>query len=130
MRMSRKTPTASEVQVLQILWDRGEATAPEIHDEICHTAKVGYTTVLKRIQRMEDKGLVARTKKQGRAFKYKSVRQPDATRRTLVSKLIKTAFDNSPNALIQHAVSAHDLSADDIEELRVLLDKLEDDLNE
>lgn len=121
------TPTNSETLVLQILWDRGVATAPELHEEICKSAKVGYTTVLKRIQRMEEKGFVKRADKRGRAHCYKAVRKPETTRRNLVSRLIHNAFDDSPNALIQHAIKEHKLSSEDIANLRDLLDRIEQD---
>ena len=123
--MKNITPTPSETIVLQILWERETATAPELHEEICKSAKVGYTTVLKRIQRMENKGFVKRTKKRGRANCYRAVRKPETTRRNLVSRLIRTAFDDSPNALIQHAIGVHKLSSEDIDEIRALLDRVE-----
>jgi len=123
--MKKLSPTPAETNVLQILWDRDHATAPDIHTEICKTAEVGYTTVLKRIQRMEEKGFVERAAKKGRAHTYKAVRKPSVTRQGLVSRLIHNAFDNSPNALIQHAIREHELSSDDIAALRNLLDEVE-----
>ncbi|MGB6229219.1 MAG: BlaI/MecI/CopY family transcriptional regulator [Litorimonas sp.] len=123
--MKNGTPTAAETIALQILWDRGVATAPELHEEICKSGKVGYTTVLKRLQRMEEKGLVVRVAKKGRAISYKATRKPETTRKTLVSRLIRQAFGDSPNALIQHAISEHDLSSEDIAQLRELLDRID-----
>lgn len=120
-----KPPTPSETQALQILWDRGEATVPELHQEICKSGDVGYTTVLKRMQRMEDKGLVTRISSAGRAHTFKAVMKPGAARKGLVNKLIATAFDNSPHALIQHAIGEHKLSTEDIDEIRSLLDRVE-----
>jgi len=89
------------------------------------SGKVGYTTVLKRIQRMEEKGLVKRVAGKGRAHIYTATLKPARTRKTLVQKLIKTAFDDSPNALIQHAIGEHKLSSEDIENIRALLDRVE-----
>ena len=118
-------PTEAETITLQYLWERGSATVPELHDDICGLGKVGYTTVQKRIQRMEEKGFVKRVAGRGRAHVYQAVFKPNRTRKTLVQKLIKTAFDDSPNALIQHAIGEHELTQDDIAEIRSLLDQVE-----
>lgn len=123
--MTKKTPTASETIALQYLWERGSATVAELHSDICETGKVGYTTVLKRIQRMEEKGLVKRIAGKGRAHIYKAALKPTRTRKTLVDRLIDSAFDHSPNALIQHAIGQHKLSKEDITEIRALLDRVE-----
>ncbi|MEO1171142.1 MAG: BlaI/MecI/CopY family transcriptional regulator [Myxococcota bacterium] len=121
----KRTPTPSETQALQFLWERGVATVAELHADICRTGQVGYTTVLKRVQRMEEKGLVQRDGTRGRAHAYRATGQPEKTRSTLVNRLIANAFDNSPNALIQHAIDDHDLSAQDIADIRALLDRIE-----
>jgi len=123
--MEPNTPTPAETIALQHLWERGTATVPELHAYICKTGAVGYTTVLKRIQRMEKKGLVRRLTTTGRAHHYQAVLQPKKTRKTLVKRLIENAFDNSPNALIQHAIDQHKLSQEDIVEIRDLLDRVE-----
>lgn len=123
--MKTQSPTPAETLVLQVLWDRESATAPEIHAQICLSGEVTYTTVLKRIQRMEDKELVRRLDKQGRAHRYQAVGQPRSTRTGLMQRLIENAFDDSPNALIQHAIRENELSADDIQSLRHLLDEIE-----
>lgn len=123
--MVDKIPTPSETTALQFLWDRGTATVPELHQDICKLSKVGYTTVLKRIQRMEEKGLVKRIAEEGRAHVYKAIYKPQKTRKKLVKRLITMAFDNSPNALIQHAIGQHGLSKQDITDIRELLDRVE-----
>ncbi len=120
-----KTPTQSEMNVLQHLWERGQATVPTLHEAICKSAPVGYTTVLKRIQRMEEKGYVKRVAMEGRAHAYRAVYQPDNTRASLVNRLIQSAFNDSPNALIQHAIGQSELSKEEIEQIRSLLDRVE-----
>lgn len=123
--MPKPTPTPSELAALQFLWARGEASVGELHQDICASGKVGYTTVLKRIQRMEEKGLIKRVPSSGRALRYCAITKPDKTQKTLVSRLIETAFQNSPNALIQHAIGEHALSKDEIADIRALLDRVE-----
>ena len=121
----KKSPTPAETVALQLLSDRGTATVPELYADICQTGKVGYTTVLKRIQRMEDKGLIKRVPAEGRAIAYKALARPEKARRSLVTRLINSAFDGSPNALIQHAIGEHRLTPEDIDEIRALLDEVE-----
>ena len=123
--MAKPAPTQSEIIALQYLWERGRATVPELHTDICKNGKVGYTTVLKRIQRMEEKGFVKKVATDGRAHAYVAVLQPQSTRKNLLTKLIKSAFDDSPNALIQHAIGQSDLTKNDIAEIRSLHDRVE-----
>ncbi len=123
--MTAKNPSTSEMITLQYLWQRKTATVGNLHSDICQSRKVGYTTILKQVQRMEEKGFIKRVAKQGRAHTYTALYQPQTTRKSLVNKLIQTAFGNSPNALIQHAIGEHTISRHDIEEIRNLLDKLE-----
>lgn len=120
-----KPPTPSETIVLQLLWERGDASVPELHKIICETGEVAYTTVLKRVQRMEEKALIRRISSKDRAHRYRAVYKPQKTRRSLVKRLLKTAFDDSPNALIQHAIGDHKLSPDEIAQIRALLDEVE-----
>lgn len=121
----RKSPTPAETVALQLLWDRGTATVPELYADICQNGKVGYTTVLKRIQRMEEKGLIKRIAAEGRAIAYQPLARPEKARCSLVTRLIDSAFDGSPNALIQHAIGEHKLTSKDIDEIRALLDQVE-----
>lgn len=123
--MTKSVPTPAETVVLQVLWEQAQATVSEMHDHICKSGEVAYTTVLKRVQRMEGKGLVKRVPGNARGLTYVAVFQPQKTRKTLVKRLLESAFDNSPNALIQHAIGQHDLSSDDINEIRSLLDQIE-----
>ena len=120
-----KKPSPAELEALQILWDLGEATVAELHEKVCSEGDVAYTTVLKRVQRMEEKGLVKRITGRGRAHVYTAVRQPAAARRSLLRTLSRSAFGNSPNTLIQHAIGEFDLSKKDINDIRALLDKIE-----
>lgn len=123
--MSKPAPSKSETQALQFLWEMGSATVAELHARICESGEVAYTTVLKRVQRMETKGLIRRASSQGRAICYTPVAKPDATRNSLMNSLIDAAFDSSPKALIQHAIGAHKLSPKEIAEIRALLDDIE-----
>jgi len=123
--MSNKTPTPAETFVLQQLWEHGDASVPELHKTICETGEVAYTTVLKRVQRMEEKAFIKRVSSEGRAHRYKAVYKPKKIRSSLVTRLLKTAFDGSPNALIQHAIGEHKLSVEEISQIRALLDEVE-----
>jgi len=98
---------------------------PDLHAAICETGQVGYTTVLKRVQRMEEKGYLKRGPREGRAHTYEAVYQPENTRASLLGRLIHSAFNDSPNELIQHAIGGNDLSTQDIADIRALLDRVE-----
>jgi len=74
---------------------------------------------------MEEKGFVKRVSTSGRAHTFAALYQPGRARKSLVKRLIKTAFDDSPNALIQHAIGEHSLTQQDIKEIRALLNSLE-----
>ncbi len=110
---------------LQHLWARKTASVRDLHTDISKSRKIGYTTILKQIQRMEEKGFVKRVSSSGRSHTFAAVYQPKRTQKSLVKRLIETAFNDSPNALIQHAIGAHTLSPQDIKEIRALLSSLE-----
>ena len=123
--MNQKAPSAAELVVLQLLWDCGPLTVPELHERICETKTVAYTTVQKRVQRMEEKGLVKRQTKAKRALTYRADYNPETARSNVLNAVLSSTFGNSPNALIQRAIEEHPLSKSEISEIRALLDALE-----
>lgn len=123
--MPIKSPNQSEVAILQSLWDREVATVREIHEDVLARRKVGYTTTLKQVQRMEEKGLVKRVSKVGRAHQYTATQKPNKGRQHLISRLVDSAFEGSTNQLVLHALGNSKPNAKQIQEIRDLLDKLE-----
>lgn len=117
-------PTDGELAILNVLWRRGSSTVREVHDELRAARGVGYTTVLKLMQIMTEKGLVFR-KEVSRAHVYAPTESEEQSQRNLVRDLIDRAFEGSAGRLVMRALSTQRASASDLAEIRKLLDKLE-----
>ena len=123
-RKSLPRPTDSELEILRVLWQRGTSTVREIHDEINKARPTGYTTVLKMLQIMTEKELVQRDEEQ-RAHVYEARLAQGETQRQLLGDLIERAFDGSAKQLVMHVLSEKKASAEDLSEIRQLLDEFE-----
>jgi BlaI family transcriptional regulator, penicillinase repressor len=115
-------PTDAELAILRVLWQRGPSTVREVHDALSSTQETGYTTVLKLLQIMTDKGLVVRDEAQ-RAHVYASSESEQRTQRKLIGDLMDRAFGGSPAKLMMQALSATRASADELTAIRKLLDQ-------
>lgn len=115
-----KHPSEGELEILQILWDLEPATVRDIHDKLSQNKEVGYTTTLKQIQRMLDKGLVSR-KAKGRSHLYTAVVKEAKVKQSLLDRLLNTAFKGSAVELIQHALGNAKPGTEEIEELEKLI---------
>jgi len=122
-------PTASELKVLQILWENGDSTVKFVNDELNTNKNVGYTTTLKIMQIMYEKGLLSR-EKSGRSHIYKPVPQKDETQNVLLEKILETAFAGSASKLVMQALGRSKTSKKEIEEIKKYLVKLERGNNE
>ena len=122
--MSRETPIPSnaELEILRILWKRGPSTVRDVHDELKTGKDVGYTTVLKIMQVMADKGIVTRDESE-RSHVYAPAVEEKSIKRRLVSELLDKAFDGSAAQLVMQALSDKRASAEDIRKIRRLLDE-------
>lgn len=119
-------PTDAELAILRVLWERGPSTVREVHDLLSVSHDSGYTTVLKLMQIMTDKGLVDRDESQ-RAHVYTSRLGEQRTQRQLLGDLMDRAFGGSPTKLVMQALSASKASAEDLTVIRRMLDQLEED---
>jgi predicted transcriptional regulator len=117
-------PTHAETAILQVLWERGPSTVREVHEVLGAQRPIGYTTVLKLLQIMHDKGLVRRDESQ-RSHRYQPVSSQRRTQQQLVGELLDRAFGGSMRSLVMHALSSRKASAEDLAEIRGLLDELE-----
>ena len=118
-------PTDAELAILNVLWERGPSTVREVHDALSSTQDSGYTTVLKLMQIMTDKGLVTRDESQ-RAHVYSSREGEQKTQRQLLGDLIDRAFGGSPTKLVMQALSASRASAEELTAIRRMLDEMEE----
>ncbi len=117
-------PTGAEIAILRVLWARGPATVREVHHELCRTHPTGYTTTLKLLQIMSDKGLVSRDETE-RAHVYRAISSEEHTQLGLISDLMDKAFGGSAQKLVLRALSTHKSSPEELAEIRRLLDALE-----
>jgi len=118
-------PTDAELAILRVLWDRGPSTVREVHEALRDSQDSGYTTVLKLLQIMTEKGLVDRDASQ-RAHVYVSRLGEHRTQRQLLRDLVDRAFGGSPAKLVLEALSASKASPQEMKEIRRLLDQMED----
>ena len=119
-------PTEAELGILNVLWQHGPSTVREVQARLSATKEVGYTTALKLLQIMIDKGLVTRDESQ-RSHVYQAAYRQEVTQRQLVNDLLERAFAGSAGKLVLQALSSERASAEELEEIRRLLDKLEDE---
>jgi len=117
-------PTDAELDILQVLWEGGPGTVREIHERLDEDPPRGYTTVLKLLQIMSDKGLVRRNES-NRAHVYRAAMAPGKVRGNLVKHLLARAFDNSTAQLVMQALTPRPATKDELAEIRRMLDDME-----
>ena len=99
MSLQSPKPTEAELQLLSVLWERGPSTVREIHEVVAGSKETGYTTTLKILQKMTDKGLVVRDESK-RSHVYRAAARPEKTQRQLVDELIEKAFGGAAEKLV------------------------------
>ena len=125
MRHKTPGPTGSELEILQILWEDGPSTVRHVFETISKRRGAGYTTVLKLMQIMAEKELVVRDES-NRSHVYTARFRQEHTQRQILSDLISRAFGGSTNKLVMQALHARKISPDEIQQIRSLLDDLEE----
>ncbi len=124
--MSKKTikPTESELKILQVLWTQGPSPVRIINGELSKTKEVGYTTTLKILQIMTEKGLVTRIK-DGRNHIYSAAVEQNTAQQQLLDRLLNGVFGGSAKKLVMQALGSHHPSPEELEEIRNYIDRLE-----
>src|SRR5437867_13139412 len=125
--MSQETPqkpTASELEILRVLWARGPSTVREVYEALREQKLLGYTTVLKLLQIMTAKGTVRRNEQQ-RAHVYEACEPAEKTKRQFAGDVLQRVFDGSASQLMMHALAGRRASKEELKELRRLLDEYE-----
>jgi predicted transcriptional regulator len=117
-------PTEAELAILNVLWNRGQSTVREVHEAVSQTRKTGYTTVLKFMQIMVEKGLLSRDET-SYAHVYKARVQREQTQRTIVADLLDRVFEGSMSGLVVQALAAKQATAEELTEIRKILKKYE-----
>ena len=124
MTAETQKPTVSELEILRILWSRGPSTVREVHEALSKKKQMGYTSVLKLMQIMTEKGSVRRNEDQ-RAHVYEANHAAEKTKRQLAGDVLQRVFDGSASQLMMHALAGRKGTREEIEELRQLLDEYE-----
>ena len=124
MTRSPQKPTASELEILRVLWTRGPSTVREVHEALSEKKSLGYTTVLKLLQIMTTKGTVRRNEMQ-RAHVYEACLPAEQTKRQLAGDMLQRVFEGSASQLMLHALAGQKASREKIDKIRRLLDEYE-----
>ncbi len=117
-------PTAAELQILHVLWRRGPSTVNQVQPELLHGDRVAYTTVLKLLQIMFDKGLVRRDEST-RPHVFRAAVAAAQVKRRFVSDLVDQVFEGSAMSLAMQALAATRATPEELRKLRELLDEIE-----
>jgi BlaI family transcriptional regulator, penicillinase repressor len=116
-------PTESELEILQVLWSKGTASVRDVHEELSKTKDAGYTTTLKLMQIMFEKGLVKRDTSVKTHF-YQAAVSREKTQKHLLGKMIDSLFGGSPTQLVMQALGNHKASPQELEAIQEMLDNL------
>lgn len=124
-RADRALPSDAELKLLRELWEHGEQSVGDLHERVQPDWPVGYTTVLKLLQRMTDKELVVR-RQEGRAHFYRPAVERESTERRVARSFLRRTFGGSVERLLQSALPTGPARQAEIEEIRRLLDRIEE----
>ena len=122
--MPRPAPTDAELEILRVLWERGPSTVREIHDVVAQTKAIGYTTVLKQMQVMHQKGLLTRSER-FRSHVYEPAQTQVQTQRQIASAVLRQVFDGSARELLQSALAGRKVDERELDEIRGVLEEYE-----
>ncbi len=121
--MKQVKPTESELEILQVLWQSGSATVREVHEYLSQTKDAGYTTTLKLMQIMHDKGLVTRDES-NRTHIYQPAVNKEKTQKHLLDKMTDALFGGSSTQLVLQALGSGKVSAEELDQIQTLLNNL------
>jgi BlaI family penicillinase repressor len=119
-------PTESELEILQVLWDRGPSTVRDVNDLLGQKREIGYTTTLKLMQIMHEKNMLNR-EKDGKGHIYQAALPRETTQKVLLDRLLESAFSGSAMSLVLQTLGGHKASPSEIDQIRAYLDTLEQD---
>ncbi|MGQ1787779.1 BlaI/MecI/CopY family transcriptional regulator [Saccharicrinis sp. GN24d3] len=122
--MEKIAPTAAELEVLNILWKTEPLTVKEIHELICKTKDVGYTTTLKIMQKMTAKGLLRR-EPNGKSHLYFSNYEKEETRGRLLDRFVDSAFGGSASSLVMQLLGNKKTSKEELDEIKQIIEQME-----
>jgi BlaI family penicillinase repressor len=116
-------PTESELEILKVLWNEKKATVRQVHEELSKTKESGYTTTLKLMQIMHEKGLVTRDDST-KTHVYQPLITRESTQKQFVDKMINSLFAGSSASLVLQALGGHNASSEELEKIQLLINQL------
>ena len=119
-------PTESELEILKVLWQMGRATVKQVNEEINKTKETGYTTTLKIMQIMFEKGLVSKNA-DGKQHIFEAKIGEEDTQKSLLNRFIDSTFQGNTMSLVMQALGNHHASEEELSELKKLIQQLEQD---
>lgn len=119
----KNKPTEKELEILQVLWKLGPATVRQVNDQLSENKEVGYTTTLKLMQIMLEKGILDR-KSIGKSHEYIALVSEEDTQKTLVNQLMQSAFQGSAMKLVMQALGNKKSTSKELEEIKKFIDQL------
>ncbi len=119
-------PTDAELAILHVLWQSGPSTVRQVYDQLTQDREMGYTTALKLMQIMHEKGLVTRIEAAKSHVYTANVTEAD-TQRTLLDRFVETAFRGSASKLVLQALGQHKASREELDEIKQLLNQIDPD---
>jgi predicted transcriptional regulator len=122
--MPNPTPTDAELEILRVLWDRGASTVREVYDVVAENKSIGYTTVLKQMQVMHQKGLLSRSER-FRSHVYEPAQSQGQTQRQIASTVLRQVFDGSARELLQSALAGRKVDERELKAIRAVLEDWE-----
>ncbi|MDN5287279.1 MAG: BlaI/MecI/CopY family transcriptional regulator [Mucilaginibacter sp.] len=117
-------PTESELEILQVIWNKGQCTVRDVHEELAKTKDVGYTTTLKLMQIMHDKGMVERDTS-AKTHLYKALFSQEQAQSNALDKILSTVFEGSTSNLVIQALGQHRASKDEIDAIKNYLNQFD-----
>lgn len=124
--MSNQTPTASELEILNILWEKNPQTVKEIHEKLAETKEAGYTTTLKIMQNMYAKGMLSR-ELNGKSHLYYPVTKKEETRGKLLDRFLESAFSGSASSLVMQLLGNKKTSKQELDEIKRIIEQMENE---
>ncbi|MCF8361621.1 MAG: BlaI/MecI/CopY family transcriptional regulator [Prolixibacteraceae bacterium] len=124
MSGKKTTPTASELEILNVLWAHGPLTVKSVHEALSSSKDVGYTTTLKIMQNMHDKGFVSR-KPEGRSHIYEAAYEQEETRGRLLDRFVESTFSGSASSLVMQLLGNKKTSKKELDEIKRIIDEID-----
>lgn len=119
-------PTDAELDLLQIIWKHQPCSVRMVHEILSRNKKVGYTTTLKQMQRMEEKNMIFRDPDSTeKSIQYRAVEKASTTKTKLIDKIKKKVFGNSVSELMMHAIGKEQISNEELSKIKEIIEKLE-----